>query len=88
LKTEFKGSFVRDLKKIRDKDLSSKVKRVIEQVEHTPDIQTIQDLKKIEGSSGYYRIRIGDYRLGLLIKDDVVCFVRLLHRKDIYRYFP
>jgi mRNA interferase RelE/StbE len=36
----------------------------------------------------YYRIRLGDYRVGLKIENNTVCFVRFLHRKDIYRYFP
>jgi mRNA-degrading endonuclease RelE of RelBE toxin-antitoxin system len=31
---------------------------------------------------------LGDYRLGLVIEDDIVTLVRILHRKDIYRYFP
>ncbi|MBP1468695.1 type II toxin-antitoxin system RelE/ParE family toxin [Candidatus Chloroploca sp. M-50] len=36
----------------------------------------------------YYRIRIGDYRLGLFVEDDTITVVRFLHRRDIYRYFP
>lgn len=44
------------------------------------------------GSSGgedrYYRIRMGDYRLGIIVEGEVVTFVRFLHRRDIYGYFP
>ncbi|GIK72728.1 MAG: hypothetical protein BroJett021_17160 [Chloroflexota bacterium] len=36
----------------------------------------------------YYRIRVGDYRLGLALEGDTVILVRFLHRKEIYRYFP
>ncbi len=45
-----------------------------------------RDLRK--GESSYYRIRFGDYRIGIKIEDDLVIFIRALHRKDIYRYFP
>ncbi|NPA92437.1 MAG: type II toxin-antitoxin system RelE/ParE family toxin, partial [Chloroflexi bacterium] len=38
--------------------------------------------------TSFYRIRLGDYRLGLEIEGDTVVFVRFLHRRDIYRYFP
>lgn len=48
-----------------------------------------RDLKKLSGGRGaYYRIRVGDYRLGLEVEGDVVVFVRCLHRRDMYRYFP
>jgi mRNA-degrading endonuclease RelE of RelBE toxin-antitoxin system len=31
---------------------------------------------------------VGNYRLGLIIEAETVIFVRVLHRKEIYRYFP
>jgi mRNA interferase RelE/StbE len=55
--------------------------------------EEINGLKKIQGYETYYRIRLGDYRLGIEIieegaKEDGVYFIRFLHRKDIYKYFP
>jgi mRNA interferase RelE/StbE len=87
VKVAFKGSFTKDLKTIKDKDLLQKVKDVIEQVERAQDLREVSNLKHLKGGS-YYRIRIGDYRLGLLVKDGTVSVVRFLHRKEIYRYFP
>jgi mRNA interferase RelE/StbE len=46
------------------------------------------NVKHLTSEGSYYRIRIGDYRLGLLLEDDTVTIVRFLHRRDIYRYFP
>ncbi len=34
------------------------------------------------------RIRIGDYRLGIIFDGETLIFERVLHRKEIYRYFP
>jgi mRNA interferase RelE/StbE len=31
---------------------------------------------------------LGDYRIGIEVLEDEVIFVRMLHRRDIYRYFP
>ena len=47
-------------------------------------------LKKLVGYQEYYRIRFGNYRVGLRIdlENNVVEFRRVLHRKDIYRKFP
>jgi mRNA interferase RelE/StbE len=42
----------------------------------------------MEGSKKHSRIKIGDYRIGLFIDDKTIFFVRFLHRKEIYRYFP
>ncbi|RKY93503.1 MAG: hypothetical protein DRQ01_04625 [Ignavibacteriae bacterium] len=48
----------------------------------------ISNLKKIQGTKDYYRIRMGNHRLGMIIKKGEVELIRILHRKDIYKYFP
>ena len=89
MKVKFKRSFARDLKKIRNKDVLAKVKKIIEMFESIAKIEDFKgDLKKLRTGSDQWRIRIGDYRIGLEIKEDTVIFVRVLHRKDIYKYFP
>jgi mRNA interferase RelE/StbE len=89
VKVEFKKSFARDLKKkSKDRRLLAKVEQIIGQVDEAEDIHQIPNLKKLKADGNFYRIRSGDYRLGLIIEDDRTIFVRLLHRSDIYRYFP
>lgn len=48
----------------------------------------IKNIKKMEKGDNYYRIRIGDFRLGLKIDQKEAIFIRLLNRKDIYKFFP
>jgi mRNA interferase RelE/StbE len=84
----FRRSFVKDLKKIRQKALRQEVQAVIEQVEQSTTLHDLPNVKHLTSEGPYYRIRIGDYRLGLLVEDDTVTIVRFLHRRDIYRYFP
>lgn len=89
MKTRFKKSFARDLrKKSRDQKLLTKVEKTIGLFDDTEDTLQIPNLKKLKAEGNYYRIRVGDYRLGLIIEDDTATFVRLLHRSEIYRYFP
>lgn len=88
MKVEFRKSFVKDLERMTVKSLKQRVKHTIDQVEQAETLHQIGDIKKLRGSEGYYRIRIGDYRIGLAAKAGTVVFVRFLHRKDIYRYFP
>lgn len=47
------------------------------------------DIRKIQGYKNYFRIRIGDYRIGCEIKaGNMITFYRVKNRKDIYRVFP
>ncbi len=87
--TEFRKSFLRDLKRRKRDDLFlNNVKEIIEEVERAKSISEIKNLKHLKGNSEFYRIRFGDYRVGIKIKDEVVIVIRALHRKDIYCYFP
>lgn len=88
MKVEFKESFLKDLRPVKDKNLLSRVKETIENLEKAEKLEEISNLKKLKGEHGYYRIRVGDYRVGLKIESGEVTFVRMLNRKDVYRYFP
>jgi mRNA interferase RelE/StbE len=88
VKVAFEASFARDLKRIRDKQLLERVHQVIEFVKEAPTTGAVTELRKMQGYDTFYRIRLGDYRIGMEIVDDLVIFVCFLHRKDVYRYFP
>lgn len=46
--------------------------------------------QKLTGYQTYYKIRVGNYRIGLHIdaSEHLVEFQRVLHRREIYRNFP
>jgi mRNA interferase RelE/StbE len=60
----------------------------VESVEQAESLLDIPHLRRLRAKGRYYRIRVGDYRLGLTVDGDEVCFVRALHRREVYRYFP
>lgn len=72
MKVGFKRSFVKDLRRVRDKGLEARVKTAIETVEQAQNLQEIQDIKKLRSGDRYYRIRIADYRVGLVLEGDTV----------------
>ena len=88
MKVEFKESFAKDLKGVKDKDLLKRVKELIEAVEKVDALAGMSNLKKLKGGDNYFRLRVGDYRVGISLENDTVIFVRFLNRKDIYKYFP
>lgn len=88
MKVAFRESFLRDLRAIKDQNALRRIRKVIDNVEQADKPADISNLKKLKGQGRYYRIRIGEHRVGLKIEADTVTFVRVLNRKEIYRYFP
>jgi len=88
LKVEFTASFKRDLKRISDSTFLQRVNVAVLDVQSAESIQAIRHVKKMGGAKGHYRIRVGEYRIGVRIMGDMVTFVRVLDRKDLYKYFP
>ena len=82
-------SFIRDLKVLKKTPIYNTIQiLVFEEIPSYESLAQITNLKKLKGEDSAYRIRVGDYRIGVFIKNDVVTFARILHRRDIYRYFP
>ena len=89
VETNFKKTFAKDLHKLRrQKQILQAIEQLILQVQEAESLESIPHLKKMEEYTKYYRVRIGDYRVGIFVEDDIVTFVRCLHRRDVYRYFP
>jgi len=88
MNVKFKRTYLKDLEK-----LPGDIKRGTEELSflQIPKIQKLVDMtnvKKIKGYKSFYRVRIGDYRIGFELRNGVIVFYRVLHRKDIYKYFP
>ncbi|MBF2057544.1 MAG: type II toxin-antitoxin system RelE/ParE family toxin [Cyanobacterium sp. T60_A2020_053] len=88
MKIEFRKSFEKDIKKIKDVKLLRKTQLIIEEIEKLDNLQQINNIKPLKGETNYYRIRIGNYRMGIYADENVVRFVRFLHRQEIYQNFP
>jgi mRNA interferase RelE/StbE len=81
-------AFLKELTKIPKKERLRVEKLVFEDVENYSNLTQIPNIGKLKGYSNYFKIRIGDYRIGLKYNDDTLIFERILHRKDIYKVFP
>ncbi len=56
-----------------------------------PGFNNLYQCRKIESLKGYkdfFKVRFGNYRIGLQKEDEVIILKRVLHRKDIYKFFP
>jgi mRNA interferase RelE/StbE len=81
--------FLKDLKALQSTEVYEKIcDLVLEEIPNSEDLSTIANLSKLKGDDTAYRIRIGDYRIGFFWEDDEIVMSRVLHRSEIYRYFP
>ncbi len=88
MQIKFKKSFLKQLAKL-PKDDREKIERFV--FEELLDFNSIAESGKIEKMQGYedcYKIRFGSYRVGLKLKDGEIVVQIVMHRKEIYRFFP
>ena len=88
MKVEFRKSFEKDLRKLGDRQILTRVKDIIYEVEASQRLDEISNFKKLKTKGNYYRIRVGDYRIGITVDGEVINFIRILHRREIYQKFP
>ena len=81
--------FSKDVDAIR---LQTKIKKALlkmmEKIREADSLGELTGVRKIDGYQKYYRIKLGDYRLGIKATKNRIELIRFLHRKDIYRRFP
>ncbi|MBK5193265.1 MAG: plasmid stabilization protein [Flavobacteriaceae bacterium] len=88
MKVQFLKSFLKDVKKIKEKSILNKLKLVIFKMEETNSIYEIPETEKLKGFSNAYRTKIGKYRLGFYFENDCIELARFVKRNDIYELFP
>ena len=89
MKIRYTKRFSKDLDGIiHDADLKKRLLDVLEKLQQMDSLGDMSNVRKIQGYEEYFRIRIGDYRLGIKMTKDYIEMLRFLHRKEIYRKFP
>jgi len=88
MEVAFTKTFSKQIDALRDESLKLRLAQVVQNVMLTNTLQDIVNLKKMKGHPTAYRIKIGDYRIGLFFEEGSIIFAYMAHRKDIYNHFP
>ena len=89
MQVRYKPSVGRDLRRVRNASLRRRIDRKIAELQAADSITEVSSVQRLTSPSGNdYRIRIGDYRLGVTVEGDLAILVAFGHRGDIYRRFP
>ncbi|MCZ2223100.1 MAG: type II toxin-antitoxin system RelE/ParE family toxin [Chitinophagales bacterium] len=80
--------FEKDVQKELNKTLQLQLADIIEGLQNANNLQEILNIKKLKGYKTAYRIRMGEYRIGFILEENIIKLSRVLNRKEIYRFFP
>jgi mRNA interferase RelE/StbE len=88
MKVVFNRKFTKDIDKLPNSAIKIRLAELIEFCEMAETTDNLPNLKKLVGFNNFFRLRMGDYRIGILLDEDCIHFIRILHRKEIYKAFP
>jgi mRNA interferase RelE/StbE len=61
---------------------------VFDELISASSISSLGKVEKMRGYHGFYKVRFGNYRVGLAIENEAVIGKTVMHRRDIYKFFP
>jgi len=91
MQVEFHKNFDKDIAKIKLKSVRDAVAEqiiAVEECKSFAEFIQLPDVTKLVGHVDCYRIKFGNYRIGIKIVDNVVHFARFGIRSKIYKIFP
>ena len=89
MKLLYAKRFSKDINAIQnDAEIKKNLLELIDKIKRIESLAELNGVRKMEGYPKYYRIKIGEYRLGVKLETTELKLIRFLHRKDIYRRFP
>jgi mRNA interferase RelE/StbE len=89
VKVEYLPKFLKDLKALKSGPVFESISLLVfEEIPSLEDLDSLSNFSKLKGFDNVFRIRVGDYRIGLFFDGETVTFARVLHRSEVYRYFP
>jgi mRNA interferase RelE/StbE len=88
MRVVYRKRFLKDLAALPSNVRRAIERFVFEELPRADSLQATGKVEKLKGHSGFFRVRFGDYRVGLSLIGDTVTLERVMNRKDIYRKFP
>ena len=88
-KLEYTKRFLKELAAL-PVEIQNRVEPIVFQELESENPFELGYLQKLRCYSDKYKIRVGDYRIGITVEQETNTLIceRIAHRKDIYRIFP
>ncbi len=81
--------FLKELARLPE-DLQSRIELIVFNELETDNPFELGYINKMKGYKDKYKIRVGDYRIGLTLdkQNQTIICQRVAHRREIYKIFP
>lgn len=87
MNVHYRQAFLKDLKRLKSQPVYQDAYDLA--FTTLPQVKTLREVPGVKALKGKrYRVRLGDYRVGLEVDGEDVQVMRVLHRREFYRYFP
>lgn len=88
MRTSTRSAFLKQLSSLPDGVRERVEKFVFDELPALESLSKAGNIEKLSGYKNFYKVRFGDYRVGIELENDVVVLKVVLHRRDVYRRFP
>lgn len=88
-KIEYNKRFLKEFVSL-PQDIQTRVSLIVFEQLESENPFSLGYLQKMKGYTDKYKIRVGDYRIGVTVskeKQTIIC-QRIAHRREIYQIFP
>ena len=85
---EYRKSFLKELSLIPAQIRKNIEAFVFDELPKLNALSQSGKIEKMKGYSSYFKARFGNYRVGIKLENGRIILECVLHRKDIYKFFP
>ncbi len=89
MQVTYTKTFLKDLAKVTPVKRRQQIEKfVFEDLSLITSLEISGNIEKMTGYKNHYKVRFGDYRVGILKSNNTIELQRVLNRKEIYKFFP
>jgi len=88
MKVEYRKRFLKELAQLPKNPRTEVEKFVFEVLPEAATLALIGKVEQMKGYKHFFKVRFGNYRLGLQLVDEVLIVEIIAHRKEVYKFFP
>ncbi len=88
MEVKYRKKFLKELSKLPVEYAKTIEEFVFDDFPNYSNLSDIGKVEKMTGYKSYFKIRFGNYRVGIKKENDCIIIETVKHRREIYKYFP
>ncbi len=88
MQVNYNKKFLKQLASLPSETRTQVEQFVFDDLASAASLSSLGKVEKMQGYDGFYKVRFGNYRLGLMVDNNAVLVKTVMHRKEIYKFFP